>query len=327
MDIQQSTLPSLVSKAGQRLLDARNAAEVLEARDFASVAYDAAKKAARLSKAKGAHDTLIAVAHRAQADALDIESQAKRRLADEYDAAQESGNVAKQGRPKNIPGGNVLPTASDIGLTNKEIHEAKIIRNAERDDPGIVRRALDAALDAGEEPTRAKVTRVVKSKSKRTRSPRPNFNNSEETQHDRDLRMLLGVWEAACESAREEFLIDGLGDDADTTPDKSEPAEENAEAAVDLEEFNESINPKEEAQGLLLAMLMKIDVAARFIPEIEILMGHFIRNASTRKRNKELPEVLARTRKLAAKWNLLAARLPVKVDGMIAAKGEMDKAA
>ena len=74
-------------------------------------------------------------------------------------------------------------------------------------------------------------------------------------------------------------------------------------------------------------MLMKIDVAARFIPEIEILMGHFIRNASTRKRNKELPEVLAWTRKLAAKWNLLAVRLPSKVDGMIAAKGEMDRAA
>jgi hypothetical protein len=40
---------------------------------------------------------LIAAAHRAQADALEIEAQAKRRLADEYDAAQDRGEVAVRG--------------------------------------------------------------------------------------------------------------------------------------------------------------------------------------------------------------------------------------
>ena len=53
------------------------AAEVLEARDSASIIYDAAKKAARMAKAKGAHDELIVKAHRAQADALEIEAAAK----------------------------------------------------------------------------------------------------------------------------------------------------------------------------------------------------------------------------------------------------------
>jgi hypothetical protein len=43
------------------------------------------------------HDTLIAATHRAQADALEIEAKAKRRLADEYDAAQERGEVANSG--------------------------------------------------------------------------------------------------------------------------------------------------------------------------------------------------------------------------------------
>jgi hypothetical protein len=43
------------------------------------------------------HDELIAAVFRAQADALTIEAQAKRRLADEYDAAQERGDVARQG--------------------------------------------------------------------------------------------------------------------------------------------------------------------------------------------------------------------------------------
>jgi len=59
-----------------------------------------------------------------------IEAQAKRRLADEYDAAQERGEVAKQGdpRPSRIEG---LATAKQIGLTHKEIHEARIIRDAD----------------------------------------------------------------------------------------------------------------------------------------------------------------------------------------------------
>ena len=39
----------------------------------------------------------------AQADALEIEAQAKRRLASEYDAAQERGEVQTDGRPKTAP--------------------------------------------------------------------------------------------------------------------------------------------------------------------------------------------------------------------------------
>jgi hypothetical protein len=47
-----------------------------------------------------------------------------------------------------------------------------------------------------------------KSKRKPKRHPRPNYESAE-TQHDRDLRALRGLWEATCESAREEFRRDG----------------------------------------------------------------------------------------------------------------------
>src|SRR5690242_3167214 len=116
------TLPSLIDRAAAILVQARSSAEVLEARDVARDAYDAAKKAARFSKAKGAHDTLIAAAHRAQADALQIEAQAKRRLADEYDAAQERGEV--RGANQRTASSPEAVGASEIGLTHKEIHEA-----------------------------------------------------------------------------------------------------------------------------------------------------------------------------------------------------------
>jgi hypothetical protein len=198
------TLPGLVDRASSALAGARTAAEVLEARDMASFAYDAAKKAARLLRAKKAHDELVGAAYRAQADATEIEARAKRRIADEYDAAQERGEVADQGKPSQREG---LATVSEIGLSHKDIHEARIIRDAEDADPGVVRRALDEAVDAGEEPTKAVVMRAVLKASARKSRPRgPRFEVPEESQHDRDLRMLLGVWEVACDSARAEFL-------------------------------------------------------------------------------------------------------------------------
>jgi hypothetical protein len=79
---------------------------------------------------------------------------AKRRLADEYDAAQERGEIKSVGKP-NSSNSEELAGAADIGLTHKDIHEARIIRDAEVADPGIVRRALDEKLALGEEPTKA----------------------------------------------------------------------------------------------------------------------------------------------------------------------------
>jgi hypothetical protein len=155
-------LPSLIDRAAAALVQARSSAEILEAKAAARDAYDAAKKAARLSKAKGAHDTLIAAAHRAQADALEIEAQAKRRLADEYDAAQERGEVAgPSDRHSNSRAEANKATATEIGLTHKEIHEARTIRDAELADPGIVRRVLDDKLERDEEPTRAALREAV----------------------------------------------------------------------------------------------------------------------------------------------------------------------
>ena len=103
---------------------------------------------------------LNAAARHAQADALEIEAQAKRRLADEYDAAQQRGEVATQSRgganiADGVPGGNTVATISDLGLTRKAIHEAQQLRDAE--DPGWIPdpTALgEASLGSGSEPPR-----------------------------------------------------------------------------------------------------------------------------------------------------------------------------
>lgn len=79
--------------------------------------------------------------------AFEIEAKANDRLADEYDAAQKRGEVAGNGqRGKAVPDGNSLATAADLGLTRKDIHEARQVRDAELADPGIVKRTLAAIV-------------------------------------------------------------------------------------------------------------------------------------------------------------------------------------
>lgn len=158
------TLPTLIDRATAALDSARTSAEVLEARDMARVAYDAAKSAARMARAKSAHDSIISEVHRAQAHSLAIRARAEMRLAEEYDAAQERGEVAGHGGGRNfkVADDNVeTATAADLGLRRDEIHEARRMRDAEAADPGAVQRAIDGMIERGEEPTRAALRREI----------------------------------------------------------------------------------------------------------------------------------------------------------------------
>lgn len=170
-------LPGLIDRAATMLAGAKTAAEVLEAREAAGLAYDAAKRAARLKNAKAAHDDLVAAAHRAQADALEIEAAAKRRLADEYDAAQARGEVAGLGANQHRDEGVVV--SNTLGLRRDQIHEARRLRDAEAADPGIVRRTLDEKLERGEEPNRAALRKIVVDAAMRGMRPerKPNRRN------------------------------------------------------------------------------------------------------------------------------------------------------
>src|SRR5260221_10193156 len=80
-------------------------------------------------------------AHRAQADANEIEAGAQRRMADEYDKVQPD-DAAIRGRPKSVPDENAFSAAS-VGLTLKQIHEARAVREAEKNNPCVVRSATD----------------------------------------------------------------------------------------------------------------------------------------------------------------------------------------
>lgn len=193
----EATLPALVRRAASKLAAAETSAEVLEAREEATLVYDAAKRAGRIAKAKRAHDEVIAAVYHAQADALEIESMAKRRLADEYDAAQERGEVASVGKPVIVPDGNNKPTAEDIGLTRKEIFEARQIRDAEVMEPGIVRRTLDTLIEKGEEPTRAAVRREIETSATADQPTEEAMEVTEATVEKTDSRVGMFIPDGA----------------------------------------------------------------------------------------------------------------------------------
>lgn len=157
----RETLPQLIDRATAALDAARTSAEVLEARDIARLAYDAAKSAARIATVKQAHDTVIMEVHRAQADALAIRARAEMRLAEEYDAAQDRGEVRTAGNPIVADPNNCKVGPSDLGLRRDEIHEARKLRDAEKAEPGIVQRTINEMVERGEEPTSASLRRKI----------------------------------------------------------------------------------------------------------------------------------------------------------------------
>ena len=153
-------LPSLVSRAADQLAEAKTSAEVLEAKTTAGVAYDAAKSAGRIARMKEAHDDLIQKIYRSQAQCVIIEGEAQARLADEYDLAQERDEIQKHGGARNFkfPDQKLEITPSpDVGLTPKQIHEARKVRDVLRKDPTAIEDKVNALVEQGLEPTKAAI--------------------------------------------------------------------------------------------------------------------------------------------------------------------------
>jgi hypothetical protein len=74
------------------------------------------------------------------------------RLAEEYDAAQDRGEVASGSVRTDIVAdhNDVRPaTAADLGIRRDEIHEARQFRDAERADPGIIDRTISGMIERG----------------------------------------------------------------------------------------------------------------------------------------------------------------------------------
>lgn len=152
------SLPALIDRARSRLAEARTSAEVLEARAAAKAALHYAK--------------LLEAANETQADCLSIIKRAELRMADEIDAAQQRGEVARadahgRGIQSSVRGADTRPaTYEELGLTRQRVAEWRELRDAgER----VIDEAIQAALDEGRAPTNADVQRAVEARHHRTR--------------------------------------------------------------------------------------------------------------------------------------------------------------
>jgi hypothetical protein len=183
MTNELETLPRMIARATALLVAATNSAEIIEASQEAGVIYDVAKAALRFAKLKSAHAEVCATARQMMADALTIEARAQIRLADEYDAAQKRGEVQTVGGDRkskiNIPIENNDPTVADIGITSKQIHFARKVRDAEQREPGVIRKTLDEKLQAGGEPMRADINRIINGDKPKKGSLQPQRRKNE----------------------------------------------------------------------------------------------------------------------------------------------------
>lgn len=145
---RRENLPGLLARAGQRLLDARTSAEVLEAKKLAEAALHYAKVT------KAANET--------HADCIRIITRAEMRMADEIDRGQASGDVSVAGgdrqtivrSPDNAPA-----TFDDLGIDRRRVAEWREVRDA---GEAVVENAITKALDEGRTPTKADIYAAAK---------------------------------------------------------------------------------------------------------------------------------------------------------------------
>lgn len=150
--ITTETLPTLLARAGERLLAARSSAEVLEAKKLAELALHYSKVT------KAANET--------HADCIRIIARAEIRMANEIDKGQASGELATQKdgpsfHDELVRSPDKLPpaTLSDLGVSRQRVSEWREIRDAGED---AVEEALTTALDEGRTPTKSDVLNHVR---------------------------------------------------------------------------------------------------------------------------------------------------------------------
>ncbi|WP_156318444.1 hypothetical protein [Rhizobium sp. AAP43] len=121
---------------------------------LSSGAYDKARAAGAYAARVKASRSLVDKARLMQADALKIEALAYCAMADTVDEAQAKGAISRGGRPETVQGEDRFSLA-EVGIDKRRLHEARSLRNAERQSPGFVERIVEARLEEGLEPSRA----------------------------------------------------------------------------------------------------------------------------------------------------------------------------
>jgi hypothetical protein len=133
--------------------------DMQRAKDLADLVYSSVQPLAKAAEKLDMREA-IAACHRIQADALEVVTYSEIRIADEWDSAKADGKTLK-GRPKkSVSAGNAL-TVDSIGWTRKQLSQARKLRDAEKDNPGFVRRVIEDQVIQGFAPTKAGIRHAI----------------------------------------------------------------------------------------------------------------------------------------------------------------------
>lgn len=138
---RRENLPGMIARAGQRLLDARDSAEVLEAKHIGEAALHYAKVT---QAANGTH-----------ADCIRIITRAEMRMADELDKVPSA-----QGRNlPNVQASDERTSYEELGIDRRRVAEWREVRDAGEE---VVETAIQAALSEGRAPTKSEIYAAAK---------------------------------------------------------------------------------------------------------------------------------------------------------------------
>jgi hypothetical protein len=148
MTMEYENLPALLTRAGNRLIEARTSGELLEAKRLAEAALHYAKVT------KAANDT--------HADCLRIIARAEIRMANEIDRGQATGEVATV---KEHPHGLVRTpdkppaTFADLGISRQRVAEFRQVRDA---GEAAVEAAIADDISRGVTPTKTSIQNHIR---------------------------------------------------------------------------------------------------------------------------------------------------------------------
>jgi hypothetical protein len=157
-DQSADRLSSMLTRAASRLMEARNSADVLEAKQAAETALHFAK----LTKAT----------NETHADCLRIIIRAEMRMADEIDKGQAAGTISKRGRTRNekVRAPDIY---KELGFPRQRVAEWRNVRTAGPDKTETI---IESVLAEGRAPTKNDILKGIRpgntGTESKTRKPR-----------------------------------------------------------------------------------------------------------------------------------------------------------
>ena len=137
--------------------------DVVLAKSIADLVYSSIQPLTKAAEKLDMREAIEAC-YRIQADALEVVTYSEIRVADEWDKAKGEGKTLR-GRPKKSVINEDAFKIGNIGWSRDQLLKARKVRDAEKDNPGFVRRIIQDQVRLGFAPTKADIRHALNRKA------------------------------------------------------------------------------------------------------------------------------------------------------------------